>query len=77
MKKQLQNLGIRLQVAITHWDEKNPPPHDRFLLSADRAVNMPPIKNIYATVRLAEFLPSTIEPRDFENWWRQAEIVYQ
>jgi len=77
LKKQLQNLGIRLQVAITHWDEKNPPPHDRFLLSADRAVNMPPIKNIYATVRLAEFLPSTIEPRDFENWWRQAEIVYQ
>ena len=76
LKRELEARGIRLQLAVTSRDRGNPPPHDRYLFSANQAVNMPPIRNIYQDIaRLAEFLPSTVKPEEFESWWQRAKVV--
>jgi hypothetical protein len=43
--------------------------HDRILLSKDQAKNLPPLNTILAG-SVGEFLPSGIEPKDFEDWWK-------
>jgi hypothetical protein len=76
LKRELEGKGITLQVAVTSYDPDDPPAHDRYLFSANRVVNMPPIKNIYQQVaRLAEFLPSTVEAEEFISWWQGAKVV--
>jgi len=76
LERELKTRGTRLEIAVTHWDFHNPPPHDRFLFSAGCAINMPPIRSIYENARLAEFLPSTVTPGDFEEWWKRARRVF-
>lgn len=76
LQRELESRGIKLQLGISAYDRDSPPPHDRYLFSAGLAVNMPPIKNIYQdAARLAEFLPSTVRPAEFEEWWQKARIV--
>ena len=78
LKREFEARGIRLQLAVTSYDRQNPPPHDRYLFSANHAVNMPPIKNIYQyTARLAEFLPATVKLEEFESWWQKARVVFK
>lgn len=76
LSTELKAQGIDLKVAVTSRDSANPPPHDRFLFSANFAVNMPPIRSIHETSRLAEFLPSRVRPEEFMEWWQRARQVY-
>lgn len=76
LKRELEGKGITLQVAVTSYDPDDPPAHDRYLFSANRTVNMPPIRNIYQqAARLAEFLSSTVEAEEFVSWWQGAKVV--
>ena len=76
LKREFEARGIKLWLAVIPHDRDNPSPHDRYLFSANLAVNMPPIKNIYEyTARLAEFLPSTVKSEEFESWWERARVV--
>ena len=77
LERELERNGTRLRLALTAYDPDHPPAHDRYLFAANRSVNMPPIKNIYQeAARLAEFLPSTVRPEEFEEWWHRAKVVF-
>ncbi len=70
-RAKLRERGVSLKVRLTERDKL---PHDRFLITANRSINMPPFKNAYDLHnRISEYTESHATPSLFQEYWQQAQ----
>lgn len=74
LRKELASRGINFEIRLLNRRDL---PHDRFLYTADKAINMPPFASAYGDHRnVSEYTFSKTDKRAFfEEYWNKGEVI--
>jgi len=71
LQRELHRRGVNFEIRFL---PKNELPHDRFLYSRGKSINMPPFGGAYGDHKhVSEYTQSATEPAFFEQYWAQAK----